>query len=163
MIGPISPVGADSVQASGLVAGGQAGSVASSSAGGVGLNSLEGAGVLGNSQAMSEVLAAVSEMLKELGGGLENDKVLQALIALIILIALIQGALEDDGSAGSLLKGAVGHQGNHPLLLESTNTSTTILIQQTTVSNVYELSAGSGVSADQGDLGTSGDSIDVTV
>lgn len=162
MLGSVSSIGAESIQAPGVIPGGQTGSAApSSTTSGLTSDSRAGAGVLGNSQALAHVFAAVSELLREIEGSTENDKVLQALIALLILMTLLQSITDRSDSGGSLLGGSSGPTGANPILMASSYTSTTISIEQTTVTSVYELSAGSASAYDLGQLDATGDTIDL--
>ena len=100
-------------------------------------------------------------MLAELGGRLENDEVLQALIALLILMTLLQGAGDGSGAQQSLLgeRGLGG--GSDPLMMSSSYSRTTILIEQETITTTYQIPADSAAAFDLGQLGGSGDLIDM--
>lgn len=161
MVGPIYSTGAESFRPSGIVPASRSDSTASAaSSTSATLGSLGGAGILGNSQAIAEVFSTVADMLKEIGGDLENDQVLQALIALLILMALLQGAGNARGSSQSS-SGANGlSAGSDPLMMASSYTRTTIFIEQTSVTSTFQISAESAAAFDRGQLNTTGNSID---
>ena len=163
MVGPINSIGAESTAPSGIVSASRSDSTASAaSSTSVTLGSLGGAGVLGNSLAIAEVFSVIADMLEEIGGDLENDQVLQALIALLILMALLQGAGDASGSRQSLLGGSGLSAGSGPLLMASSYTKTTIFIEQTTVTTTFQISAESAAAFDPGQLESSGNSIDIS-
>lgn len=85
----------------------------------------------GSSAGITQIHAAVSQMLSRVGGGLQNDKMLQMLIGLIILLALLREMQGGGNSAlGALAQlGQGGSQTPSGVLLFS---QTTIEIQQTT-------------------------------
>lgn len=162
MVGSVSPIGAESSQALGVIPGSQSGPAASSSrSSGLTSDSLSGASVLGNSQALAQVFRAVSDLLGEIEGRAENDKVLQALIALLILMTLLQRMADPSESGGSLLGGSSGPAGANPIVTASSHSSSTISIEQTSVTNVYELSAGSASAYDLGQVNSTGNTIDL--
>ncbi|MCH7870798.1 MAG: hypothetical protein IID33_03775 [Planctomycetes bacterium] len=108
------------------------------------------------------MFSVIADMLEEIGGDLENDQVLQALIALLILMALLQGAGDASGSRQSLLGGSGLSAGSGPLLMASSYTRTTIFIEQTTVTTTFQISAESAAAFDPGQLESSGNSIDIS-
>lgn len=163
MVGPINPIGADSIRPSGIVPASQSEPTASAaSSAPATFGSLGGAGVLGNSLAIAEVFSAVADMLEEIGGDLENDQVLQALIALLILMALLQGAGDASGSQQSFLGESGLSAGSGPLLMASSYTRTTIFIEQTTVTSTFQISAESAAAFDLEQLDSTGNSIDIS-
>lgn len=90
--------------------------------------------------AISNVPSQVAELLQSIGGGLENDKALQLLIAMILLLALLQGAQnESQGqsqSAADLLRLLGGGQQGQSHSITLLSSSTTITFQQTSISMV---------------------------
>ena len=102
----------------------------------------------------------VSGMLAEIGGGMEDDKVLQALIALLILMALLQGAMDASGSQPSIRGGNGLDGGAGPLLFASSYSKTTIHIEQTSITSTYQMPADSAGSFDLGRPNTLGGAFD---
>lgn len=162
MVGLISSVGAEAVRSSGIDPAPRSQPAASTAPTAPGsFGSLAGASVLGNSQAIADVFSAVAAMLEEIAGDLENDKVLEALIALLILMTLLQGAGGASGSQQSSLGNSGMSAGSDPLLLASSYTKTTIFIEQTTVTTTFQIPADSAAAFDLGQLNGSGNSIDL--
>lgn len=162
MVGPVYPIGAESIRPLGLVPASRSqptGPAASSAADTLG--ALGAAGILGNSQALAEVFSTVADMLEEIGGGLENEEILQALIALLILMTLLQGAGDASGSPQSTLGAGGLSAGSGPLLMASSYTRTTIFIEQTTVTSTFQFPADSAAAFDLGQLDGSGNGIDI--
>ena len=162
MVGPIYPTGAASIRPPGIVPATRFEPTTTAASGGQAAAAPPGgAGVLGNSQAIAEVFSAVAAMLEEFGGGLEDDQVLQALIALLILMTLLQGAQDANASQQSALgEGGLG-AGSGSLLMASSYTKTTIFIEHTSVTSTFQLPAESAAAFDLGQLDSSGGSIDL--
>lgn len=175
LIGPIFPIGQQagfaglgSIGPPGIVPAFQSDSAASpASSSRSSLDSLGGAGILGNSLAIAEVFEAVSDLLAGIGGGLEDDQVLQALIALLILMALLQGSLDASGSQQSGQAGLPASRGGSgidagtdPLLIAFSYTRTTITFEQTSITSTFQSPADSAASFDSGQLDTFGGSFD---
>ncbi len=89
-------------------------------------------GAAGLSEALSvlQVNAQVAELLQGVGQGLENNKTLQLLIALMILVTLLQGGGQSK-SAGEALNGLGAQGGGREAYLSMTTTS--ISIEQTSM------------------------------
>ncbi len=93
------------------------------------------------SGSVSNINSSITKMLQSIGGGLENDELLKALIALIIIAALLQETLKGTGrgSAESLL--ALGSGRGDPTQYMATSSSfssyeaTTVAYSTTTVSS----------------------------
>ncbi len=83
---------------------------------------------------LSQLLSTVAELMRDVGGDLQNDKMIQMLVALMILLALLhnsegskamgQNAIEGLGSGAN---GAAGTGGSY-------SSSTLITFEQTTTS-----------------------------
>ncbi len=82
---------------------------------------------------VSRVSGAVMQLLQGLGGGLENDKVLQMLIALLILLALMEDSQNVGGSGGDNLLNQGSRAGGPGSWFVMTASSTTISIEQTSI------------------------------
>lgn len=67
----------------------------------IGAPTSSGAGQL---QSVTNVGIAVSNMLQSIGGGVENDQMLKALITLIIIAALLQQTVEGGQSSNESLR-----------------------------------------------------------
>ena len=77
-----------------------------------------------------EINAAVSQLLQSVGGGLETNKTLQMLIALLILVTLLQGSRDGGSTAGDLDSLARRGTGGY---LGIAMSSTTITVEQTSI------------------------------
>ncbi len=136
MVSPITPISVGSIRPTvGINQPVYAGSVSNSFA----PDSSSALGIMGTSQAISQIQAAVSELLEGIGGGLQNDQFLRSMITLLILMALL-GQMQDQGeSTGST--GSDSGQGASEAGYDSfgfaTYTSTTILIEYTTTTAVF--------------------------
>jgi len=79
------------------------------STGAAGVNNITQAGAptspgAGQLQRVTNVGMAVSNMLQSIGGGVENDQMLKALIALMIIAALLQETLDGGQSSHESLR-----------------------------------------------------------
>lgn len=74
------------------------------------------------SSGTTQVQSAVTSMLQNVGGGLENNDMLKALIALILIAALLQESLKGGGGSGDSL-GALGNGRGDPTQFMSTSSS----------------------------------------
>jgi len=103
-------------------------------AGGLGLGSLQASTL---TSSVAQVSAAVGELLKAIGGGVENDQALRMLVVLFILMALLEKPQVHDGAANAALQqlGNTGNAGTRFVSLSSS--STTIEIQQSSTTVVY--------------------------
>ena len=88
---------------------------------------------IGDPTRVSEVFDAVTQLLRGLGGSLENDAVLKMMIALLILLALLDGSRDPaQAQRDSLL--ALGSRTSQTFsAVIMTASSTTISIEQTSV------------------------------
>ena len=95
-----------------------------------------------NMLALTRVHSAVSGLLQSIGGGLEDDKTLRMLIALIILLALLEssqnGVASSRNALASLGAGGVGQS----QFISISYSSTTISIQQTITTMVLQSADG---------------------
>jgi hypothetical protein len=82
---------------------------------------------------LSGVTTAVSEMLSSIGGGLENDQMLKALIALMIIAAMLQQMLEGESSAEQGLR-ALGSRRGHNAAEGMASSASFVSIQYTSMS-----------------------------
>lgn len=103
------------------------------------------AGVLSGSQSITNVFAAVSTMMQSIGGGVENDRLMRMLIALMIILSLLQGQQEAQSqSGGNELAQLGGGANGRSSYIGIFSSSTTIIFQQTTTQvslSSYEQSA----------------------
>lgn len=91
------------------------------------------AGVLTGSQSISNVFAAVSTMMQSIGGGVENDRLMRMLIALMIILSLLQELQEGQGQSGGNQLAQLGNGANSSSsYIGIFSSSTTITFQQTT-------------------------------
>jgi hypothetical protein len=96
--------------------------------------------------ALAQVLSGVAELLQDVGGDLKNDKMVQMLVALLILLALLHGTSGEDTADRDALE-ALGSRGG-----AGRYTSTTIItLEQTTTTlsfySAEQYSAGTGSDA----------------
>jgi len=138
-MGPIQPVhlgGASNV--GGITKVAQAGSPTPS-----------GAGQL---QRVTNVGMAVANMLQSIGGGVENDQMLKALIALMIIAALLQQAMEGGQSSNESLR-ALGN-GRGEAIQGMTINSSFVSVEYTSISiNSTSISQTTGGFDNGGQLG----------
>ena len=80
-------------------------------------------------RAIMNLSSAVSQLLQAVGGGVENDKALRMLIALMILLALLNEMQAPDTTASRGLGRSAA--GGRPLALFGSSSSSFIAIQQT--------------------------------
>lgn len=91
--------------------------------------------MVGRSMQISNVNMSVGQMLQGIGGGVENDKVLQMLIALMILMALLQNLQQQQGgSSGSSSQGSSNGGGlDASQFLGQTMSSSSMSFEQSTI------------------------------
>jgi hypothetical protein len=96
-----------------------------------------------NAVSSLHINAAVSQLLQGIGGGAENNKTLQMLIALLILVALLDSSQQPTASAGSLdaLASGIGQGGYSGFSMSST----TITIEQSSM--IYRSSGAESLGA----------------
>ena len=80
---------------------------------------------------ITQIHAAVAQMLQGIGGGLENDRVLQMLIALLVLLTLLREQADEAASLSQALSPLGRGSGQGPVVA-AYYSSTTITIEQTT-------------------------------
>ncbi len=98
---------------------------------------LSGTPSAGTTSAVTQIHSAVSQMLQSVGGGVENDKMLQMLIALMILLALLEEMQKPDTAARDALA-QLGNRGNGQAQFMSTYaSSTTVSFEYTTTTVVF--------------------------
>ena len=97
-----------------------------------------------NSDAIAALCSALSDPLQGVGGGLENDRVLRMMIALIILLALLQSTQGNGASEGN-------------------SSSTTITLEQTTTTISLQSVESYSLASDSDTSGSRGDQIDLSV
>ncbi|MCO6438990.1 MAG: hypothetical protein J5J06_18000 [Phycisphaerae bacterium] len=107
---------------------------------------------------LNQISNAIGQMLQSVGGGLENDQMLRAVIGMIILMAVIEQLLGNQQDQGQQALAQLG--GNN------SGAGTSLFISSTSVSIDYSSTTivyGAGQSADTGtgDAGQSGQSIDL--
>jgi len=138
-MGPIQPVQLGGAgNAGGIVNVAQAGSPTPSSA--------------GQLQRVTNVGLAVSNMLQSIGGGVESDQMLKALIALMIIAALLQQTMEGGQSSNESLR-ALGN-GRGDAIQGITLNSSSVSIEYTSISiNSTSLAQSTGGFDNGGPLG----------
>ncbi len=114
---------------------------------------------LGGSRAIEDVQSSVSQLLTGLGGAID-DKLLQMLIALIILSALLEQMRGESGGQGDALsalggRGQGGQQGGY-------FSSTTISIEQTTTTIHFQFTESYSTGGGLENVSPSGSRIDVS-
>lgn len=113
-------------------------------------------GVLTGSQSINNVSFAVSSMMQSIGGGIQNDKMLRMMIALMIIMALLeqqQGESQQGADSGEQLGNGTNGQGVSFSLYSS---STTITTQESVVIYGADASQAYGGQS-QGDAGQGGE------
>ena len=91
------------------------------------------AGVLTGSQSITNVCAAVSTMMQSIGGGVENDRMMRMLIALMLILSLLQNQQESQSQSGGNELALLGNGTNsRSSYIGIFSSSTTITFQQTT-------------------------------
>ncbi|MCH8149628.1 MAG: hypothetical protein IH987_16855, partial [Planctomycetes bacterium] len=69
-------------------------------------------GVLIGSQSVFNVFAAVSTMMQSIGGGVENDRLMRMLIALMIIMSLLREQQEGQSQSGGNQLALLGNGAN---------------------------------------------------
>ena len=94
--------------------------------GAVGLGSASPLG-LSDTVSMVNLGNQISQLLQGIGGGMENNKMLQLMIGLLILLTLLEGSSKGGGSAADALSGLGGAAGRgNYVSFEASTTSITI-------------------------------------
>ncbi len=90
----------------------------------------------GQLQSVTNVGVAVSNMLQSIGGGLENDQMLKALIALMIIAALLQQTTEGGQSSNESLRALGNGRGDaiQGMAMNASFEHTSISIDSTSIS-----------------------------
>lgn len=117
-------------------AGGNAGSLGAANIGGAAqagaASPTTAAGVLSGSQSISNVFAAVSTMMQSIGGGVENDRMMRMLIALMIILSLLQDQQESQSQSGGNQLAQLGNgASSRSTYIGIFSSSTTVIFQQT--------------------------------
>ena len=102
MIQPIQPTGIGPSSQAGAI------SMNISTPNANGSQSVGNTRLLGRSAQISNINIAVSKMLQDIGGGVQDNKVLQLLIALLILMALLQNLSQQGGGQSGGSSGGAG-------------------------------------------------------
>jgi len=90
--------------------------------------------MVGQSLQITNVNMSVGQMLQGIGGGVENDKGLQMLIALMILMALLQNMQQQQGgSSGSSSQGSGGGGLDAAQFLNQTMSGNSITFEQSSM------------------------------
>lgn len=126
------------------------------------LSGIDPAAVSGISNAIpiTRIHAAVAQMLQSIGGSAANDKVLQMLIALMILLALLKEQTDQASSLSQALS-PLGRGHGHGSVMAAYYSSTTITIEQTTTTIWFQGSDSSYANASQLQQPQQGAQIDV--
>lgn len=109
-------------------------------------------GIGGATSGVKNINSAISGMLKSIGGGLENDELLKALIALIIIAALLQESIKGFGQGSAESLRALGNGRSDPTQSMSTS-STFTSYESTSVYSTTTITATDAGTANGTDLG----------
>ena len=85
----------------------------------------------GTTSAVTQIHAAVSQMLRSVGGGVENDKMLQMLIALLILLTLLEQSQSQDTAARDALAQLGTRRDSQTQFISGYASSTTMTFEYT--------------------------------
>ena len=88
---------------------------------------------LGNAVSLVGMNNEISQLLQSIGGGVENNKMLQLMIGLLILLTLLQGSAKTGQSAADALSGLGGSGGGRGTSISFAASTTSITIEQTSV------------------------------
>lgn len=161
-MGPISPVNVGPGSLSGSPALGASRSAGTAAVdagpGGVGTTSPS---PTSDALAVTRVYSAVSELLQSIGGGLEDDKTLRMLIALIILLALLENFQESAVSSRNALASLGAGRMGRPIWVGGYYSSTTITIQQTTTTMFLQTAEGYAPATNGETVESTGGQLDV--
>lgn len=128
MIQPIQPTGSNPSSQAGAIS-------MNSSASSVNISqSIRATTPISQSMQITNINTAVTKMLQDIGGGVEDNKVLQLLIALLILMALLQNLTPQEGGQSGGGSGGGSSEQNAAQLLSLTMSSSSISIEQTSIS-----------------------------
>jgi hypothetical protein len=89
--------------------------------------------------ALSQVQSAVSQLVQAIGGGVQNDKMLQALIALLIVMALLENA---DGPSVSSAQSPVAGLSSESTYVGIYSSSTTVTLEYSSLTAPASLPQG---------------------
>lgn len=119
------------------------------------------ASVLTGSQSITNVFAAVSTMMQSIGGGVENDRLMRMLIALMIILSLLQEQQEAQSQSGGNELAQLGNGAkSSSSYIGIFSSSTTIIFQQTTTE--VSLSSYEQYAAGEQVLTTPGSQVDLS-
>ena len=93
----------------------------------------ESSSAIGQTMSLTKVHSEVAQLLQGVGGGLENNKVLQMMIALLVLLALLDESLGQAGAGSNALGALSRGSAERPMLFSASVSSTTIMVQQTSM------------------------------
>ncbi len=122
---------------------------------------LPAAGVFDNSRAIMQAHSAVPQLLQGIDGAVENDKALQMLIGLIILLLLLENLKQNTGSARTGLSQLAAGGNIQPQFVGVYSSSTTTLISQTATTMVVSTMDKPAVSFDSDQPEPQGSQIDL--
>lgn len=105
----------------------------------------------GSSQTITRISSSVTQLLQSVGGGLENDKLLRLLIALLVLMAMLDNLKEGGQRATSALPelGSRGYSGGG-FIASYSSSVTTVSVQQTYATAMPSEYAGASGGSSQG-------------
>lgn len=113
-----------------------------------------------DSTALTQIDAVVSQLLQSIGGSAEDDKLLRMLIGLIILLALLENSQDEAASAQNALL-SLGSGSQQPQSIDLYWSSTTIAIEQTTTTILFQTAETHAAASAGEQLDARGDQIDV--
>jgi len=96
-----------------------------------------GAQSTATTSAVTQIHSAVSQMLQAVGGGVQNDKMLQMLIALMILFALLNDMQKPDTGARDAMAELGSRGGPQQQFVSGYSSSTTISFEYTSTTVMF--------------------------
>lgn len=113
------------------------------------------------SMAVSRVNSSVAQMLQNIGGGIEDNKMLRMLIAALVLLALLEEAQAGGDNGTNLLSGLGEGQGSRSQYVGIFSSSTTVSIEQTSTTIFFASDAAAIAPDDPGNLDGAASSGDI--
>jgi len=88
---------------------------------------------IGSAVSLVSMNNEISQLLQSIGGGVENNKMLQLMIGLLILLTLLQGSAKTGQSAADALSTLGASGGGRGTYISFAASTTSITIEQTSV------------------------------
>lgn len=115
----------------------------------VGLRSASPSGI-GDTSPLAKLGNQIGQLLQGIGGGLENNKVLQLMIGLMILLTLLEGSAKGGQSAADPLSGLGSGDGGRGAYGSMEASTTSITIEHTSMTMTASSVETMAASADDG-------------